>query len=202
MEMEKPAILIVDDMPSNIFVLSEALNDEYEVLFATSGSVALQTAEREMPDMILLDIMMPQMDGYEVCAKLKENPTTQHIPVIFVTARDRVDDETKGLDLGAIDYLTKPVRPAILKARVRNHLERKHALELQEKLVKELQEALSRIKMLTGLLPICSGCKKIRADDGSWTEIESYVRTHSDAEFTHGLCPICRKELYPDVFDD
>lgn len=130
-----PKILIVDDVPANIKVLIQALkNPEYDILAATNGSEALATASLEQPDLILLDIMMPQMDGYEVCAELKKNKNTQQIPIIFVTVKDEDEDETRGLDLGAVDYLTKPIRTPIVKARVRNHLELKRQRDLLKKL--------------------------------------------------------------------
>jgi diguanylate cyclase (GGDEF)-like protein len=130
----KQAILIVDDTPANIEILSEVLNVEYEVLFATSGQDALEIAFDETPDLILLDIMMPNMDGYEVCARLKADSRTRAIPVIFVTAMDQEEDETKGLAVGAIDYLIKPVRPPIVRARVHNHLELKRYRDVLEQL--------------------------------------------------------------------
>ncbi len=118
-------ILIIDDTPANIQVLYEIFNQEYETYFATSGKDGIAIAHRELPDIILLDIMMPEMDGYEVCSLLKNDPATESIPVLFVTAMDEEEDETKGLALGAIDYVTKPISPSIVKARVKNHLELK-----------------------------------------------------------------------------
>lgn len=123
LETPKRTILIVDDTPVNIEILNHALEKEYEILFATNGREALDIAFDQSPDLILLDVMMPDMDGYEVCARLKAEPRTRGIPIIFVTAMDQEGDEAKGLELGGIDYLTKPVRPAIVRARVRNHLE-------------------------------------------------------------------------------
>lgn len=136
MEKEKvrQTVLIVDDAPANIELLSEVLESEYEVLFALSGEDGLNIAFEEAPDLILLDIVMPQMDGYEVCARLKADPRTRTIPVIFVTAMDLEEDETKGLALGAIDYIIKPIRPPIVRARVRNHLELKRYRDLLERL--------------------------------------------------------------------
>lgn len=136
MEKEKvrQTVLIVDDAPANIELLSEVLESEYEVLFALSGEDGLNIAFEEAPDLILLDIVMPQMDGYEVCDRLKADPRTRTIPVIFVTAMDLEEDETKGLALGAIDYITKPIRPPIVRARVRNHLELKRYRDLLERL--------------------------------------------------------------------
>lgn len=137
-------ILIVDDVPINIRILIEILKiPDYEIFAATSGKAALELAVAENPDLILLDIMMPHIDGYEVCKKLKSNSDTKHIPIIFVTAMGEEDDETRGLELGAVDYITKPVNPPIVKARVKNHLELKRN--------RDILEALSVTDGLTGI---------------------------------------------------
>lgn len=115
-------ILIVDDTPENIDVLGSVLN-EYKKFVALNGEKALKLAESKLPDLILLDIMMPGMDGFEVCQRLKENPVTQNIPVIFITAKNSIEDETKGLELGAVDFISKPISPPSVLARVKNHLE-------------------------------------------------------------------------------
>lgn len=120
-EQDRQVILIVDDTPENLDVLKGILTPDYMVKAATSGALALKIAQTR-PDLVLLDIMMPEVDGYEVCRSLKSDPVTADIPVIFVTAVSDAKDEEKGLALGAVDYLTKPVHPAIVKARVRNHL--------------------------------------------------------------------------------
>jgi diguanylate cyclase (GGDEF)-like protein len=120
---EPQTVLVVDDAINNIKMLGEILADECNVVFATSGKMALQQAERLLPDLILLDIVMPEMDGYEVCQLLRQNRQTNHIPIIFVTALDNILDEEKGLELGAIDYISKPFHPPIVKMRIRNHLE-------------------------------------------------------------------------------
>ena len=118
----RPLILIVDDAPTNIQVLAETLRADYRVKVATSGQAALDVIDDGKPDLILLDVMMAGMDGYEVCRRLKANPDTEGIPVIFVTARRSAQDEEQGLRLGAVDYITKPFHPAIVKARVKNHI--------------------------------------------------------------------------------
>ncbi len=131
-------ILIVDDVPENIDVLSGILGSEYRVKAALNGEKALRIAASGCsPDLILLDIMMPGMDGYQVCQKLKAEKGTQNIPVMFVTALGEVEDEQKGLELGAVDYITKPISPPIVKARVHNHLILKKHQDQLEELVKE-----------------------------------------------------------------
>src|SRR3954463_3514928 len=116
-------ILVVDDAPSNISVLMEILRGDYRILAATNGEQALKIARGDpQPDLILLDVMMPEMSGHEVCQRLKAESSSRKIPVIFVTAMNQVEDEAKGFALGAVDYITKPVSPPIVKARVRTHL--------------------------------------------------------------------------------
>ncbi|MEG2173091.1 MAG: two-component system response regulator [Desulfovibrionaceae bacterium] len=131
---KKPIILIVDDTPANIRILTELLRTDYTIRVATNGEIALHLATiQPPPDLILLDIMMPNMDGYEVCQRLKSQSKTAGIPIIFVTAMTDADDEAKGLDLGAVDYVTKPFNPRLIKGRIRNHLElKKHRDNLAE----------------------------------------------------------------------
>lgn len=120
---ENATILVVDDTPDNLFLMSGLLKDLYKVKVASGGEKALRIAQSDNPpDLILLDVMMPDMDGYEVCRRLKENPGTRDIPVIFLTAKSAVDDERMGFELGACDYIAKPVSPPIVLARVKNHL--------------------------------------------------------------------------------
>ncbi|MBF0146935.1 MAG: diguanylate cyclase [Magnetococcales bacterium] len=141
--MGQSTVLIVDDTPVNIRFLAGILRDEYRILVATGGEEAIRIAQRENPDLLLLDITMPQMDGYQTLERLKGDIRTQKIPVIFVTARDSLEDEARGLDLGAIDYITKPGSPAIIRARVRNHLELKHYRDTLERL--STQDGLTEI---------------------------------------------------------
>lgn len=135
MSNEKNSILIVDDMTSNIQVLANALQADYRIKVATNGERALEICRSDsQPDLILLDIMMPEMDGYEVCRQLKSDVITSGIPVIFVTALTEATDEEKGLNLGAVDYITKPFHLPIVKARVRNHLSLKIKADLLEEM--------------------------------------------------------------------
>lgn len=130
-QKQKQTVLVVDDSRTNIVALADLLRDEWKVRVATSGKEAVRIAfSKEKPDIILLDIMMPDMDGYEVIKQLKGAPETKDIPVIFVTAMNQVKDEEYGLSLGAIDYITKPISPPIVKARLRNHLELKNYRDL------------------------------------------------------------------------
>ena len=140
----KQTILIVDDVPTNIKVLGDTLKKEFAVRFATDGLKAIEIAQSSSPpDIILLDIMMPGMDGYEVCRRLKASEQTQHIPVIFITAMGQEADETKGLELGAVDYITKPFSLPVVRIRVKTHLELKRH--------RDMLERLSMLDPLTGI---------------------------------------------------
>lgn len=150
--LRKPIILVVDDTASNIDILLETLGNEYEIMVALDGETALEHARESCPDIILLDIMMPVMDGYEVCWRLKKDRHTRDIPVIFVTAMNEMVDEQKGLELGAIDYIIKPFSPVIVKARVKNHLEfqlAKEAVEKQKDILEEMVIERTRELMIT-----------------------------------------------------
>ncbi|WP_201095226.1 diguanylate cyclase [Thiocystis minor] len=139
-----PVVLIVDDVPTNIKLLASALRQDYRVKVASRGEDALQGARLEpQPDLILLDVMMPDMDGYEVCRRLKSDPVTEFIPVIFITARDTDEDQELGFNLGCVDYITKPFSVPIVKARIRTHLRLKRQADALER--------LSHIDQLTGL---------------------------------------------------
>jgi putative two-component system response regulator len=150
---EKPTILVVDDTPDNLTLVSNLLKKDYRVRVAISGEKALKIAFSEYPpDLILLDVMMPVMDGYEVCQQLRSNVLTVHIPIIFLTAKSEVEDERKGLSLGASDYITKPISPPILEARVKTHLVAKaHADFLTDKTAYLDDEVARRTRELTAI---------------------------------------------------
>jgi putative two-component system response regulator len=137
-DVDRLSVLVVDDAPENIDILKELLKHDYRVKVAINGEKALKVANSDTPpDIILLDVMMPKMDGYEVCEKLKSNPVTEDIPVIFLTALSEIQNEAKGLELGAVDYITKPFSSDLVKARVHNHLELKKHRDDLERLVAE-----------------------------------------------------------------
>lgn len=142
--LEKRKILIVDDVPTNITVLTEILMSDYKMVCATNGADALKLAVSSVPDLILLDIMMPEMDGYEVCRQLKSDDRTQNIPVIFLTAKREEDDEVKGLELGAVDYISKPFSSVILKHKVRIHMELKLHRDNLEDIIRERTIEISK----------------------------------------------------------
>ncbi len=176
MKDKKELILIVDDNPQNLQYLGNLLRKHnYELGVARNGIQALEFLKNKEPDLILLDIMMPQMDGYETCKKIKKNISIKYIPIIFLTAKTETKDIVNGFKVGGIDYITKPFIPEELLARVKTHIQ---------------------MKTLKSLLPICSWCKNIRDDEGLWTQIDDYINTHTDATFSHGICEKCADELY------
>ena len=203
---EGARILIVDDVATNLKILAVILEREgFEVVLADSGDKAVAIARNETVDLILLDVLMPGDSGFEACRRLKSQPSTAEIPVIFVTAKDACQDTVEGFRVGGVDYITKPFQAEIILARVHVHLRlsRMHLqlaeqnAELKER-TRELQDALSQIKKLSGLIPICAACKKIRDDDGYWHKLEVYISDHSDAMFSHSLCPLCLPDYLPD----
>ena len=224
MQAAKPEfrLLIVDDFPQNIKVLGNCLQYEgYIISFATSGEQAIEMALKNRIDLILLDIMMPGMDGYQVCRALKLQAHSKDIPVIFITAKTEKEDIVRGFDAGAVDYITKPFNAAELSARVRTHLELKKSRQIIENQAEELawvnkrlieknnklQQAIDEIETLKGLLPVCSNCKKIRTTNpdpnqpNSWVSLEAYLHEHTAVEVTHSICPECMVKLYPDLYE-
>lgn len=182
---KKSLILIVDDYPQNLQILGKMLKENgYKTSLSQNGEGALAFVKKKQPDLILLDVMMPEMDGFEVCERLKKSPDTKMIPVIFLTAKSSIENVVKGFDIGGVDYVTKPFNSAELLARVRTQI--------------KLKQAYDEIKTLKGFIPICANCKKIRDDDGFWEQIEEYLGERSEAVFSHSLCPDCTKKLYPD----
>lgn len=176
MNSKKPLVVVVDDNPSNIRVIGKILDENgYEPAVFLNGAKAMEFLDKETPDILLLDIMMPEMDGYEICKRIKARNDLKYLPIIFITAKTETEDIVKAFECGAADYITKPFNMAEMLARVKTHVE---------------------MRRLKSLLPICSNCKKIRDDEGYWSDVETYLRTHTDIVFSHGICPDCNKELY------
>lgn len=138
-DIEKPTLLLVDDEPVNLRVLKQLLANDYQLIFARNGEEALKLAPSRQPNLILLDVMMPGLTGFEVCRQLKQQDNTKQVPVIFVTALNDEQDETQGFDAGAVDYITKPISPAIVKARVKTHLSLVQADELLDSRLQVVQ---------------------------------------------------------------
>jgi PleD family two-component response regulator len=217
MDKNPTSILIVDDTPANLRLLSQMLSGKgYRVRAVTNGTRAIDAVQAKPPDLILLDIMMPDMDGYEVSRQIKAAPQTRDIPIIFISALDDTENKIKAFTAGGVDYVTKPFRSEEVLARVQTHLGlRTLQKQLQdanaqlgnqvrelERLNAKLQDALNQVKTLSGLLPICSNCKKVRDDQGYWHQVESYIRDHSEVEFSHSICPDCFQELYPEFWEE
>jgi PleD family two-component response regulator len=201
--LAKMKILIVDDIPENISALAIALESEgFDIKTAAGGEQALQIVHNDSFDLILLDIKMNGIDGFETCLALKKSDATKDIPVIFLTVSKETEAVVNGFACGGVDYIAKPFRQEEVCARVRTHLYLRALVKEKEKLIGELKEALAKVKTLSGLLPICSSCKKIRDDKGYWNQIETYIRQRSEADFTHGICPKCAKMLYPGLLKD
>jgi DNA-binding response OmpR family regulator len=195
-------VLIVDDDPVNLRLLASAIKDLCQPL--TTGdpkAVVAMVRERE-PDLVLLDVMMPELDGLSVCEQIRADASIADTPIIFVTALDTIDGEVRGLELGAVDYLTKPLNLRLARLRIRNQLElrrQRNLAKAQQALLEaqkaELETSLARVRRLEGILSICMYCKRIRAENDAWQQLESYISQHSDARFSHGLCPNCARRL-------
>jgi CheY-like chemotaxis protein len=191
-------ILVVDDNPDNLRLLAEILSEHhYKVRLAPNGARALATICKEAPDLILLDVMMPELDGFEVCRQLKADERTAKIPVIFISALHETIDKVKAFTLGGVDYITKPFKAEEVLSRVKTHLSLSLLRRQLERKNAELQKALDEIKILQGIIPICANCKNIRDDKGYWDKVEIYISKHSEATFSHSICPNCAKALYP-----
>lgn len=197
MSTPSDTILVVDDTPANLALLFTGLrNAGYKVLINERGDVALQTAAYVLPDLIILDVMMPGIDGFETCRRLKEDPRTRDIPVILMTALTDPIDEVIGLRAGAVDYITKPIHVEVVLARIKTHLTlRKLYRDLEHKNA-ALEEALATIKTLSGIIPICAWCgSKMRDEHDEWVSVATYLETHADITFSHTICPDCYRRL-------
>jgi len=191
-------ILIAEDEKTSRRILEKALSRAgHQVLAVEDGIKALASIQKEVPEMLITDWMMPDLDGLELCRRVRALNLPSYVYIILWTALTQKENIITGLDAGADDYITKPFDKTELLARVRAG-ERIVTLEssLRQK-NKELSEALAQVKQLKGLLPICMYCKKIRNDENYWQQIEDYIAHHSEAEFSHGVCPECYEKHSP-----
>jgi sigma-B regulation protein RsbU (phosphoserine phosphatase) len=196
-------ILIAEDDTVSRRLLEATLKKfGFEVVSVANGGEAwaiLQGADS--PSLAILDWMMPEMDGVEICRRVRQLPTPTPPYLILLTARSEKTDVVIGLDSGADDYLTKPFDPSELRARIQVGT---HVLELQKNLVdrvRELEDALSQVKQLQGLLPVCSYCKKVRSEENYWQRVESYLAEHAQVVFSHGICPDCYRTVVQPQLD-
>jgi sigma-B regulation protein RsbU (phosphoserine phosphatase) len=196
-------ILVAEDQTVSRHILAANLRKwGYDVIAVEDGTQAWEALQaKEAPQLAILDWLMPGMDGIDICRQIRNNPLTRQIYVILLTARRGQEDKIQGLQSGADDYITKPFNRDELRARVQVG---SRVLELQGSLaqrVRELEAALSSVKTLQGLLPICSYCKKIRNDRNYWQQVEGYICDHSEAQFSHGICPECYERFVQPELD-
>lgn len=190
-------VLIAEDDVVSRRMLEATLNKwGYDVVVVCDGAAAWQALQhKDAPALAILDWMMPELDGAEVCRLVRARSLTQPPYLMLLTAKGDRADIIEGLRAGADDYVTKPFDRDELRARVQVGV---RVVELQQNLanrVRDLEEALSRVKQLQGLLPICAYCKMIRDDQNYWEKVENYIAKHSDAQFTHSICPDCYDEM-------
>jgi phosphoserine phosphatase RsbU/P len=190
-------ILIAEDEPVSRLRLETTLERSgFECISVENGAEAWRVLQTESPpNLMILDWMMPELDGVEVIRRLRNSPTCFGAYVILLTGRNSRSDVVSGLEAGADDYITKPFDPAELLARVQVGVRGVNLREALASRVRELEQALSRVRRLQGLLPICSYCKKIRDDRNYWRQVESYISEHSEAAFSHGICPDCYQRV-------
>jgi FixJ family two-component response regulator len=201
MKNEKLSILIIDDSPEDIAAYKRLLlkSAEYSflILEADSGAAGLKLFAEKDIDCILLDYRLPDADGLE----LLENMAPKNKPIIFLTGHGNEIIAVDAMKKGAMDYLIKnQIDGESLIRSIRYSINQKMAEIEKENLIVQLQEALNNVKTLSGLLPICSSCKKIRNDKGHWEQMEAYIRDRSEAEFSHGICQECAQKLYPELY--
>ena len=210
-------ILIVDDSRDEQELLSTWLRmaGYGSLMVADSAEAAFGILGRDNAgqmtgavDLILMDIMLPGVDGLEACRWITATECLQDIPIIVVTAKTDEKDLLAAFAAGAMDYIRKPVTPTELVARVSSALtlreERKTRMTREQELLlrtQELEHALREVKVLRRLIPICANCKRVRNDAGDWQQLEVYIQDHSEVEFSHGVCQVCMREVYPDVFN-
>lgn len=206
-------VLIVDDQQENLFTMHgilDALELEITVVEASSGDEALALMLERDFALVLLDVRMPGMDGFELAELMRGREKTKRVPIIFITAIEKDQRHIfTGYEAGAVDYLFKPIDPIVLKAKVKVFCDLHGQRQIIQKQLKEISEKnealekqLAEIKVLRGMLPICSHCKKIRNDSGYWEAIEKYICARSEACFSHGICPECLDALYPELCEE
>jgi two-component system, response regulator PdtaR len=199
--MTQPQILIVEDEAIIAADLQRRLSRlGYEVIgMAASGEDAVRLATALKPDLILMDInLRGEMDGTQTAHQLR---TQLQLPVVYLTASSDATVVKRAKLTDAFGYLLKPLDEKLLRITIEMALYKHQMEQERKKLVGDLQEALAHVKLLSGLLPICASCKNIRDEEGYWHQVEEYVRDHSEADFSHSVCPHCARKLYPEYFN-
>ncbi|MEP6706770.1 MAG: response regulator [Pyrinomonadaceae bacterium] len=190
-------ILIAEDDPVSRRILEATLvNWGYEVSVNLDGRQAWEALQREdAPTLAILDIMMPGMDGLEICRKVRQLPNATPPYLILLSAMSGKEQVVRGIRAGANDYLTKPFHREELRVRVGVGMQMLTLEKALAERVAELEAALSQVKQLQGILPICSYCKKVRDDQNYWQKVENYISDHADVQFSHGICPDCYEHV-------
>ena len=190
-------LIAEDDYTSRVMLLAVLKKWKYNPVATENGAEAWNVMQRaDAPKLVLLDWNMPEMDGLEVTRRVRGMSAAEPPYIVILTARGEKSNIVQGLEAGANDYVAKPYDHDELRARLgvgRRMVELQSVLALR---MRELQKAQDDVKTLRGIIPICANCKNIRDDKGCWSQVEVYVRDHSEAEFSHGLCPVCVKKLY------
>ena len=174
-------------------------NEGFRLITACDGQEGWAMYQDEKPDLVVTDWMMPNMDGLELCRRIREAQGEDYVYILILTARSELDNVVRGLDAGADDYVVKPFNRSELIARVRTGARIVSGQKALRRTNLELQDALAHIKTLKGLLPICMDCKKVRDDQDYWREIDEYIRQMTDTEFSHGLCPDCLQKRLAEI---
>ena len=194
-------ILIVDDDPDLLFATARITESAgYEVLTASTAGHCMELVKNNRPDLILLDVILPDGDGRALCSQIKADSALENIFVVLISGtKTDSAEQADGLDIGADGYIARPITNRELLARVNAMVRILRAERERDRLIVQLEEALAKVKKLSGLLPICAGCKKIRDDNGYWNQIELYLKEHSEVIMSHGICPECAKKYYPEL---
>ena len=199
-------VLVVDDDPDILFATERIIMKAgYSTIKASSAAECKKLMQENCPDLILLDVVLPDMQGTDLCREIKGDSNYEGTYIILLSGkRTSSDEQSMGLDFGADGYIARPISNRELLARVDAMVRIISAERERDQLIIRLQEAMSKIKTLNGLLPICMHCKKIRDDKGYWNQIEAYIHERSDAEFSHSICRDCAEKHYPDIdiYDD
>jgi phosphoserine phosphatase RsbU/P len=194
-------LIAEDDLVSRKLLEKVLKNDGHEVISAVDGKEAWEKFQNEDISFIISDWMMPEVSGPELCKRIRNEVDRGYVYVILLTAKTRVEDIIEGMQAGADDFVTKPFNQAELRVRIRAG---QRIVELEKDLeskIDSLEDSLEQIRTLEGMLPICSICKNIRDDDNYWHQMEDYISRHTEAEFSHSICPTCYDKHYKDIVE-